>query len=58
MDSNPLKEKYMLGVQKLFQTYNETNILFADYGNLYFILLKFILFTLIIIFNLLLFIFF
>ena len=32
MDSNPLKEKYLVGVQNLFQTYGETHIIFSDYG--------------------------
>jgi hypothetical protein len=32
MDSNPLKDKYLAGVQNLFQTYGETHIIFSDYG--------------------------
>jgi len=31
MDTNPLKEKYLQGMQKLFATFGDTQVLFADY---------------------------
>jgi hypothetical protein len=32
MDSNPTKAKYVAGMQRLFSTYGDTSVLFADYG--------------------------
>jgi len=32
MDSNPLKEKYLVGMQRLFTAYGETTVLFSDYA--------------------------
>jgi len=32
MDTNPLKEKYLVGMQKLFTVYGETTVLFSDYA--------------------------
>jgi len=32
MESNPLKQKYIAGMQKLFNTYGETEVLFSEYA--------------------------
>jgi hypothetical protein len=32
LDSNPTKDKYLAGMQRLFNVYGETEVLFSEYG--------------------------
>lgn len=32
-DTNPFKDKYLVGMQNLFATYGDTQVMFADYSN-------------------------